>query len=246
MSVSQLEKLNGLMLGKYSLDLTRIDQMRMSGWRNFSLHLHDSSGSASIEPIINGIYSKGGKGVQPWIEVACYNTTLEFENEQNVDISEEGLEVLLFSNLHDILEPGSHIMLWYEGESGRETENALSKMVPPLITPLGSLLFRAGFISVRNFHLPEGGHEGGRKLWAERPLNNLADEEFRLKSFRDAAHYFLKPVREDLLEIEQGARECALKIFERLDVPDEHPEFFDRLNDMYNDIKDGIYPGKEA
>lgn len=237
-----LQKLEGLPLGTFSLRISRIEPMRMSGWRRFSAHIVDFTGCTSDLPVLDGIFSNGGKGVQPWFEVAVYNAALTFGESHRTDLRERELEPTLFRYLHDLLEPGSHIMLWYEGGSGRKTERALTRGIPPLLTPMGSVLFSAGFYSLRNFHLPEGGHEGGRKLWGERPLNETIEMEQKGNALETALAYFLKPIRIGLLEFELDARSRAIGLFDQLESFHGRPELCEELRMAFDKLKGDDIP----
>src|SRR5690606_16294813 len=65
--------------------------------------------------------------------------------------------------------------------------------VPPAATALGRLLLDAGLPRVKFFALPEGGWEGQKKLWAEKPPDDVtarvwAEETARqLRAFLDRA-----------------------------------------------------------
>jgi hypothetical protein len=218
--------LEGLSLGALSLRLENLEPMRLSGWRHFSIGLLHPDGSSSIDPVAEGIYSVGGKGVQPWIEIANYRRIVSLKGGETIDLRSDGLEPVLFKYFHDLLEPGSHIMLWYEGDSGRETDIALQRGVPPVITSLGIALFRAGFYSIRNFHLPEGGHEGGRKLWGERPLHKDSGDEWKQKACRDAMAYFLDPIRPNLLDMELAARKATIDLLRSIELHRDVPDLY--------------------
>jgi len=242
MSDHPLSRLEGLPLGTFSLELSVLEPMRMSGWRHFSIILREPSGSRSVQPVIDGIHSLGGKGVYPWIEIAHYSGLLTFRDNQVIDIQEERLDYKLFQILHDLLEPGSHIMVWYEGKSGKETELELQRGIPPLITPLGLVIFTAGFLSVRDFHLPEGGHEGGRKLWGERPLNKTIDERQKKKILLETASYFVRPIRVHLIDLELDARARVIEIYRRLGFHKDYPELYRRFRETYSGLRGGRIP----
>jgi hypothetical protein len=198
--------------------------MRKSGWRSFTLLLRGAGDDAG-EPVASGIHSRGGRGVLPWIEIATYRP------DRLPRPLPESPDVVLFRALHDILEPGSHIMLWYEDEPGRPTDRALLKGVPPLLTPFGRVLFEAGFLSGRDFHLPEGGHEGGRKLWAERPPGERTARAWRARGLREAAGYFCRPIRGNILDIEREGREAALGLFRSSRPAPDRADLCDALGD---------------
>jgi hypothetical protein len=245
MSEHPLSRLEGLPLGVFSLELSVLEPMRMSGWRHFSIILRDPSGSRSIEPVIDGIHSLGGKGIHPWVEIAHFNGLLTFGDNQEIDIREERLDYRLFRILHDLLEPGSHIMVWYEGKSGKETELELQRGIPPLITPLGMVIFTAGFLSIRDFHLPEGGHEGGRKLWGERPLNEAEKEGQKEKILRETVSYFVRPIRVHLIDLELDARARVLGIYRRLGFHKDCPEIYRRFRETYSGLRGGRIPAED-
>ena len=214
-----LRRLDGLELGAFTIRLSRLDRLRMSGWRFFSLDLINPDGRSSSVPVVEGIYSLGGKGIEPWIEVVNFQRSLGFPGAPEIDLAELGLDRALFGSFYKLLVPGSHIMVWYEGVSGRETETQLRKGVPPILTSLGLLLYDAGFLSIRDFHLPEGGNEGGRKLWGERPLSPADERSVAEKARDEIAAYLSRPARPDLIDLERGAREAAHRVLQQLDNP---------------------------
>lgn len=62
-----------------------------------------------------------------------------------------------------------------------ETETGLEKGIPPVATPIGELLFRAGCVWFKNFYFPEGYKEGEVKLQGEKPV----DKRARKKALRE-------------------------------------------------------------
>ena len=110
-------------------------------------------------PFLLGLFHVGPFPQHHWVEVMASTFTPE---------DEEGL-FALFTRL---IRPGGHLMVEYESEARRETDLALQRGVPPVLTPLGLALFRAGFTAgFRDWYISEGGMEGPRKLQAHLPLN---------------------------------------------------------------------------
>jgi hypothetical protein len=66
------------------------------------------------------------------------------------------------------LGPGASVMVGYEAD---DTERALRRRVPPVATPLGLALLRAGCRWFKDWYFPEGGREGGTKLQGTLPVN---------------------------------------------------------------------------
>ena len=101
---------------------------------------------------------------------------------QYLNLAKHNWDVALFRLLASLIPPGGHIMVWCEGQPHRTSYLALTKGVPPIVTPLGRLLWKAGFFKDRFFDLPEGGWEGEQKLWAEKPLDTTMGERWRLQT----------------------------------------------------------------
>ena len=171
------DRMDGRALGPWTLRITDWRRETESGWRRFHLALVDE---AVVFPtsLMEGVYSFGGRGVEPWIEVLAYRPRLEAEG-RTADLTENGLETDLFVNLGQLIPPGGHLMVGCENEPQRDTYQALRVGVPPAATPLGSVLYHAGFPRIRFFDLAEGGWEGQQKLWAERPLDAAMDRDWR-------------------------------------------------------------------
>lgn len=128
-----------------------------------------------------------------------------------VALSATGLDKRLFKLLGELIPPGGHIMAWYEDTQDEETYLAINKGLPPVVTKLGSLLFWAGCLEVRDFPLPEGGLEGCKKLWGEKPINEHHKRVLE-KRTAELLHNFLarghRPVRPQLeADVEVRARE---------------------------------------
>jgi hypothetical protein len=169
-----LKNLDNKKLNGYTLHLGEIKQLRLSGWKGFRLYIRDSHDALSRFPVIKGIYSAGGKdGVKPWMDLEYYEE-LQFleegEAKNSLILSSQGWDRKLFIYLGNIIPPGGHIMVSYEGEQliHINTIKSLSMGIPPPATALGFLIFQGGFQFIKDWYLSEGGHEGPRKLWGEK------------------------------------------------------------------------------
>jgi hypothetical protein len=90
-------------------------------------------------------------GVRPW-----------------ADLVVEDLAVI--PDVVEALGPGGSLMVAYEGD---ETERALRRKVPSAATPVGLAMLKAGCRWFKDWYYPEGGREGGTKLQATVPLDDV-------------------------------------------------------------------------
>ncbi len=194
----ELAPLDGARIGRFVLRLDRVKQLRQSGWKGFALYLEDQAGRRADPPAIKGIFSRGGKdGVKPWLDIV-YRQRVSFdspeaEGPQSLDLAGAGLETNLFGLLGGLIPGGGHLMVSYEEEDPihMETMEALRRNVPPAATPLGVIVFASGFSLVKNWYLAEGGHEGPRKLWAEKAPDSTTETEWRQNTARQLGEFML-------------------------------------------------------
>ncbi len=116
----------------------------------------------SPEPIATVIYFRGKGYIKPWIEVD-YKRFFKIR-ERKRKFGFKG-EVLFFKKLSEILGVERVMVSYY---SDKETSRELAIGIPEIITKLGYILFKAGFYSLKDFYVPEGGAEGKPKIIAER------------------------------------------------------------------------------
>lgn len=167
--------LDGRKLGEFTLLLGEVRQLRQSGWRGFQLHLRGPGGRESGVPVVEGIHSAGGKdGVQPWMDLIYRSDAFAAASGGAPRRDSPGSgrpDRMLFACLGEAIPPGGHLMLSYEEELPPHlaTLRSLAIGIPPVLTPLGFLLFSARFQFIKDWYLPEGGFEGPRKLWGEKP-----------------------------------------------------------------------------
>lgn len=217
-----LKKLHGLRLNNLSLQLGEVKQLRLSGWKGFKLYLQNPGGRRSNFPVVKGIYSVGGKeGVKPWMDIE-YREELELQDSESrlfkISLGQNEQDRLLFKHLGGLIPPGGHFMVSYEGDQKihLETIKSLSISVPPAATPLGYLIFLAGFQYIKDWYLAEGGFEGPRKLWGEKAPDEAWCKNFYEKTAQQMRDYLeRKPTSFQDLEVptRKRAREI-LKIVE--------------------------------
>ena len=179
-----LTALHDKRLDGFKILLKEVKMLRLSGWRGFKLHLENAQGLLSLDPVIKGIYSTAGKdGVKPWMDLD-YIEELDFagegKKEERIILNQKSLDQKLFDILAGIIPPGGHLMVSYEGEQKihSDTRKSLNLQVPSAITPLGFLIFKAGFQLVKDWYLAEGGFEGPRKLWGEKAPDKKWEKAF--------------------------------------------------------------------
>lgn len=210
-----LDNLNGKELNGYRVCLGQVKQLRLSGWKGFKLHLEDSDGILSTPPVVEGIYSAGAKdGVKPWMDLG-YSEEVEFlkgeKVKESLNLSLKGLDRKLFRYLGEIIPPGGHLMVSYEEEQKvhLDTINSLRAGVPPVLTPLGLLIFLAGFQYVKDWYLAEGGHEGPRKLWGEKAPDESWTQVFYEKTASQIRDFIKRKPNPAYQKLEQKARKSS-------------------------------------
>jgi len=161
------------------------------GARYFQTKLRDSAGRGS-QPFLLALHQSGPYPSVNWIEVVRLDRTLVFPN-QEIILSEEEM-VRLFRYLSDLIPPGGHIMVEYDSAEWKETRLSISCGIPPVATPLGSMLFRIGCgVAFKDWWFAEGGSEGPRKLQGYKALDEdhrrarAADMAAELRSFLQRA-----------------------------------------------------------
>ena len=87
-----------------------------------------------------------------------------------LDLSDVGMDEEIFQCLGRAVESGGSLLVSYEGKDSvhRDTREALSRGIPPILTRLGRLLECAGFLWIKDWRFCRGGHAGYGKLWGEK------------------------------------------------------------------------------
>ena len=197
-------------------------------------------------PVLQGIHSRGGRGVKGWIEVGDYHPVIHFEGLadglETLVLSEEKIDQEVFNLLSEIIPPGGHLMFVYEvpykSPFHQETQEGLLRGIPPVSTPQGILLFHSGCRWVKNWYLAEGGHEGLRKLWGEKPLNEKEFLRFDLLTFFQILSFFSRKPNTAFGELELKARKRTRGILSELRIESTLSVLRDKLIAIYPDDLD--------
>lgn len=177
------------------------------GARYFQLWLEGPEGQRGQAPLLTALHHQGPHPAQNWVEVVDLAGEVPLQGVA-FRLTPDGEEALL-RLLIGLLPPGGHIMVPYEGPRHEETRRALEGGVPPILTPLGLLLHRAGACAgLRDWYIPEGWLEGPRKLQAFRPLDTAHLRRAATAMAGEALRFLGSPEGRRYLQ-EAGARERA-------------------------------------
>lgn len=186
------------------------------GARYFALLLAGPSGGVSREAALSGLHNQGPLASYNWIEVAETNDVVHVPNGDALAIS-DGDFVRLFTLFFDLLPPGGHVMVEYDSAERAETARALAQSVPPIASPLGEFLFRAGFGPLfKDWQIAEGGAEGPRKLQAYKALSMEQRERWRSDATRALRAFLERP--SPTSEAARTARARAKALLSQLEV----------------------------
>jgi len=140
------------------------------------------------KPFVEGRYFRGTELIKTWMEID-YNPRAEFDGGA-VDLPKESLDEALFKMLSELIPPGGHLTVKYL--SHRATAKGLAAGVPPPATPLGFLLWKAGFRWFKDWYFPEGWMEGDQKLQGNKPLDEEHDKKRREEAAEELEQFLRK------------------------------------------------------
>jgi hypothetical protein len=181
-----------------------------------------------------------------WIEVGEYRPVAHFcrpgNSPETLALSENRIDQQIFNLLSEVIPPGGHLMfvyeVSYESSLHQETQQGLFKGFPPVSTPQGAILFHSGFRWVKDWYLAEGGHEGLRKLWGEKPLKESELKRFDLLTFFQILSFFSRRPDPEFLELEAMARNRAREILSELKIASMLSTLRNKLIAIYPDDLD--------
>jgi hypothetical protein len=140
------------------------------GSRYFRCYLVSELGRTA-EPVVFGLQNAGPYPGYNWVEVIDYEDRLPLDDGREVEVP-AGIEQRIFERLAELVPAGGHLMAEYDSPARRVTAQALAARVPPLATPLGTLLAAIGCgDAFKDWYISEGGREGPRKLQGFRAIN---------------------------------------------------------------------------
>ena len=108
-------------------------------------------------------------------------------------------------------------MVEYDSPAQRESERILTLDYPPVTSPLGYLLFRAGCGSFRDWYISEGGREGPRKLQGYKPLTEALARERTAALRRQLEELLARPETPQHGEHGRTARRLAAAVTRELE-----------------------------
>ena len=211
-----LGNLEGKSLDSHKL-LPLIGPKNRFGASYFQVFLQNESGEVSQQPVLIGLHNKGRYPSYNWIEILRLSSRVNFgSGEEVIDISLNGLIRQLFQYLADLLPLGGHMMVEYDSPEQQDTADSLALGIPPVVTPLGYMLFLIGCgAGFKDWHFAEGGSEGPRKLQGYKALNS---RHALLKAEKTAQELIAFLDRLPLVassELERAAQDRALAILDK-------------------------------
>jgi hypothetical protein len=185
-------------VGPFRLKVTGVRPVRpRTGWLYVDIGLADPQGAVSATHFVTAIVSGGGRGVQQWVECRIF-PQIWFHDGRIVDARESGLEAGVIRLLGQIIPPGGHLMIDYDSGGQDLALAELVARVPPAASCLGDLMFRAGFRGqFKDWYFSEGGHEGPRKLQANKSPNSAAARAALSEHMRVLKQFVRRPLPQE-------------------------------------------------
>ncbi|MCP8307478.1 MAG: DUF1122 family protein [archaeon] len=217
---NSLHTLEGQSLDKkYKLHID-IRQRRYIEQRYFELFL-DEDEHRFHSPVFTGIYSSGRKslGIKGWIDGDYYEKVSS--DKETLNLSEFGLDFKLFKAIGSLIPSGGSLMVaygmfWGESEVHKNTSLALDLGFPPIVTPIGYLLFHAGcWAGFKDWYIAEGGNEGPKKLQGFKPLDRN-DAKRRAEEIIKVLEEFISKKPSIHSDLEETAKERSKEIIDFL------------------------------
>ncbi|MBI4287351.1 MAG: DUF1122 family protein [Chloroflexi bacterium] len=214
-----LETLNGRKVNGFRLHLVWGPESAY-GAQYFHLFIRDGRGRRSVQPVVTGLFNSGSEPAYNWIEIVISIGRVTIDpgegGQESVQISDP-MYRHLFRLLCRLLPPGGHFMIEYDSPRWLTTRQSLAAGIPPLATPLGSLLFDAGCgVYIKDWDLAEGGREGWRKLLCYNAWDESHARARAADNIRELRDYLGRKPRPGYEAPEREARRRARRILKKL------------------------------
>ena len=179
----------------------------------FALHLVQNNGTSFSDPVFSGVFSAGrpSHSIPGWVD-GDYFDTASFPDGSSISLSMHGFDLRLFKMLGGLVPEGGSLMVSYtlfskESRIHRETKRGLDRGYPPVVTPLGFLLFVAGCgMGFKDWYFAEGGREGPEKLQGYKSLNSQIAKEKAEQMLQELRVFLGRTQNEDNLAREFKSR----------------------------------------
>jgi hypothetical protein len=192
---STARAIDGRQVGRYRLKVSGVRPVRPRvGWLYVDVDLGGPQGEVSGTHLATAIVSGGGRGVRPWIECRIF-PQVSFGEGRVIDTRADGLDARFIGLLGSLIPPGGHLMIDYDSGGQDLTLAELVARVPPVSCYLGELMFRAGFCGqFKDWYFSEGGHEGPRKLQANKSPNRAAEQAALREHMQNLRQFVRRPL----------------------------------------------------
>ena len=212
-----LARLEGKPLGGATMEIELGPKNRV-GAHYFRINLRDQFGNTS-QPLLLALHHSGPYPSYNWVEVIKLVENI-IHTEREVILSDAEIE-RLFHYLSDLIPPGGHIMVEYESEGQAETRLAIGCGIPPVATPLGSMLFRVGCgVTFKDWYFAEGGSEGPRKLQGYKALHEAHRRARATEMAAELRSFLLREMPPSCFQLWEAAHERAVQILNILSTDD--------------------------
>jgi len=172
---------------------------RRTGHFDLSIYLKNAKSQTSKIPLFKGLFSKGNtsRNIQPWFDFH-FSDAAVFSGEKNMILSQRGsCAEQAFHMIEQASAPGGMIfvslvtdLIWDIPSSihsvTRECLSLRSLSIPPAATPLGHLIFEAGFLNVKSQGFDV---QGSSRLAGEKAFSPEAERSFSRKIKADLTEY---------------------------------------------------------
>jgi hypothetical protein len=196
---------------------------RISEQAYFSVYLGKAPDSWSTSPVFSGLFSAGRRSqhILGWVD-GDYFDLMHFPFGSSFSLTETGTDLELFRLLGQLVPAGGALMVAYslfskEAKVHRDTKLGLDRGYPPVVTPLGYLLFVAGCgVAFKDWYFAEGGREGPEKLQGYKAMNEREEKQKLVALSGELQAFLSRPIEQDnLSEQSKGRAKQLIQEIER-------------------------------